>query len=86
MARGILDEYMGAPRSEGHEQDARTVQVTVRVEHTTARAVQVSQDGGQTVVWIPREAILGQSIRNFGPGDTLRIDVTEKTAEDKGLE
>lgn len=81
MVRGILDEYTNQP-SRGDEE---TVEVRVRVEHKTGRALQVSQDGGQTVVWVPLSAIVRSVPEVYGPGDTIVIEVSERTAEQKEL-
>jgi hypothetical protein len=67
------------------QDDSRpTVQIDVLILHTTVRAVQVEVASGSSA-WIPRESILGKSKPNFGPGDRLRIDITEKMAEEKKL-
>lgn len=77
--RGFLSEY------ESDRGGDPSVEVRVRVEHKTARAVQVSQDGGQTVVWVPLERIVRSQPERYGPGDTIIIEISERLAEQKEL-
>lgn len=81
MARGFLDEYRGR-RSEDSEE---MVSVRVRIEHQTPRALQVSPDGGDTVVWVPRDAVASIVPAGAGPGDTVTISIPERMAEERGL-
>lgn len=82
MSRGFLDEFRGSNNSRDSEE---TVSVRVRVEHSTARAIQVSQDHGQSVVWIPRDSVVRAVPERWGPGDTVVFDIPEKLANEKEL-
>lgn len=82
MSRGFLDEFRG---SNNYRDSEDTVSVRVRVEHSTARAIQVSQDAGQSVVWIPRDAVVSAVPERWGPGDTVVFEIPEKLANEKEL-
>jgi hypothetical protein len=82
VTRGILDDYMG---KEDPLDGTDVVRVRVRIEHKTAKALQVSQDGGQTVVWLPISAVSHAEPSIYGPGDTVTLEIPERTAEQKEL-
>lgn len=83
MARGFLSEYENFRPTE--EPQDQTVDVVVRVEHKTARALQVSQDRGQSTVWVPLSAVSRTVPAVFGPGDSVTLTIPEKMAEQKEL-
>lgn len=62
--------------------DEEWIDIDVRIEHKTQEAVLVSD--GDTAAWIPKSLVQNWD-EDWGPGDTVSIEVPTRVAEERGL-